>query len=544
MWRKSLLVAFAAVSMTVVLFGASADFRLVDAAQQGDIQAVLSLVAEEVDLNVAQGDGMTALHWAVYRNDLEMSELLVKAGADIRVVTRAEALTPLFLSAGTGNAKLIQLLVDNGADPGSTNSLGTTVLMEAAASGNPDAVKLLLDRGADGNAQAIRNQTALMFAAARNRADVIRVLAENGVDLNFTSEVIPMDLPLFDDNGNRIPNRTSSGRPKAEMMGGNTALHYAVREGHFEVVRALVDSGANVNQRNPGDWMAPLVMAIINGEFDIANYLLDQGADPNMATIDGLAALYATIDMKYAPVAWSPTRQTASGGIGQQELDYLDLMEILLKNGAKPNVSLVKALWFRPPHHNQMWVSAAGSTPFWRAAQANDLGAMKLLVSYGADPLVSSNEGNTPLAMAAGIGWLGNFSLNHPDGYMLSTRYLVEELGVAVNTVDKKGYTPLMGAAHRGDNAMVSYLVEQGAQLDRRTELGWGVADWANAPYIGSSTRRAHPETVALLLELGAPPLINIGDEEILGVIKRKILVTEEGYKVNEPDSDKKPNPQ
>ena len=134
MWRKSLLVAFAAVSMTVVLFGASADFRLVDAAQQGDIQAVLSMVAEEVDLNVAQGDGMTALHWAVYRNDLEMSELLVKAGANIRVVTREEALTPLFLSAGTGNAKLIQLLVDNGADPGSTNSLVTTVLMEAAAS--------------------------------------------------------------------------------------------------------------------------------------------------------------------------------------------------------------------------------------------------------------------------------------------------------------------------------------------------------------------------------------------------------------------------
>ena len=543
MLRNTLLAGVTVVSMAMVLSAAPGDVRLADAAERGDMVAVRSLLGQDVDLNAAQGDGMTALHWAVYQNDLEMARLLTEAGADIHAVTREEALTPLLMAGGTGNAKLIEFLLDAGADAKSANSIGTTVLMEAAASGSVAAVETLLDHGADANAKALRDQTALMFAAARNRADVVRALASRGADLNATSEILPMDLPLFDDNGNRIPNRTGAGRPKAEIMGGNTALHYAVREGHTEAVRALVEMGANVNERNPGDRMTPIVLAIVNGEFDIAKYLLDRGADPNMATIDGLAALYATIDMRYAPVAWSPTRQTAAGGISQRELSYFDLMEILLDNGADTNVRLVKALWFRPPHHNQMWVSAAGSTPFWRAAQANDLGAMKLLIAYGADPTISSTEGNTSLAMAAGIGWLGNFALNHPDGYMPSTRYLVEELGVEIETADKKGYTPLMGAAHRGDEEMVQYLVDHGANLQSRTDLGWAVTDLANGPYIGSSVRLSHPETVALLLELGAPPVINLGDEEILGVIKRTIVRTEDGYQEKKLDSKKNPGP-
>ena len=531
MWRKTLLTGVAVVSMAMVLSAAPGDVRLADAAQRGDIETVRSLLAGDADVNAAHGDGMTALHWAAYRNDVEMAQLLTKSGADLKAATREETLTPLLIASGTGNAALIKLLLDAGADASEANSIGTTALMEAASAGDRDAVRTLLDGGADPNAKAIRDQTALMFAASRNREEVIRLLASRDTDLNATSAIVPMDLPLFDDDGNRIPNRTSGGRPKAEIMGGNTALHYAVREGHFEAVRGLVDAGANVNERNPGDRMTPMVMAIINGEFDIANFLLERGADPNMATIDGLAALYATVDMRYAPVAWSPTRQTAAGGIGQQKVNYLEFMEILLENGAEPNVQLVKGLWFRPPHHNQMWVSAAGSTPFWRAAQATDLPAMKLLVAYGADPNVESGEGNTPLAMATGIGWLGNFALNHTDGYLPAIKYLVEELGVEVETRDTKGYTPLMGAAHRGDNEIVRYLVEHGASVQTRTELGWAVTDLANGPYIGSSVRLSHPETVALLLELGAPSLINLGDEEILGVIKRKIEVTEDGYK-------------
>ena len=270
MLRKTLLIAVIVVSMAGVLSAAPGDVRLADAAQRGDVDAVRSLLAEDVDVSASQGDGMTALHWAAYRNDLELAQLLTEAGADIHAVTREEALTPLLLAGGTGNAALIELLLDAGADANSANSIGTTVLMEAAAAGSVAAVKTLLDRGADPNEKALRDQTALMFAAARNRADVVRLLGPRGADLNATSETLPMDLPLFDDNGNRIPNRTGAGRPKADMMGGNTPLHYAVREGHFDAVRALVETGANVNERNPGDRMTPIVMAIVNGEFDIA----------------------------------------------------------------------------------------------------------------------------------------------------------------------------------------------------------------------------------------------------------------------------------
>jgi ankyrin repeat protein len=503
---------------------------LVEAAKRADLSAVKSLLPKS-DVNSTQGDGMTALHWAAYREDLEIASALVQAGANVNLANRLNAVTPLLIASNTGNAAILDLLLKAGADANLANSHGTTPLMLAAASGKADAVKTLLDHGANVNARELsRRQTALMFAAALNRDAVVRLLASRGAELNFTSKIVAINADIVDEDGNSIPapSRTGATRKRANGvgkvagMGGLTALHYASREGLLAAVQALVESGADVNKTSPVDKSTPLVIAISNGHYDVAKYFVEHGADPNIETIDGLAPLYATIESRWAPVAWTPTAATSAAGITAQQTSYLDLAKLLLEHGANPNAKINKTLWFDPPHHNDAWAKAAGTTPFWRAAQATDLDAMRLLVLHGADPKVASLEEDTPLAAAAGVGWNGNYSTNAPNSFMAAVKYLVEDVHIDVNVVDTSGYTAVMGAAYRGDNEMVQYLTVNGAHLDVKTKRGWSVTDMANGPYLRSSFPIAHPETVALLRKLGAPALIKVQDEEILGVIGKK----------------------
>ena len=314
----------------------------------------------------------------------------------------------------------------------------------------------------------------------------------------------------------RLPLRANDRAPNASTMGGMTALHFAARDGQENATRALVEGGADINAIDPGDKSTALVTAITNGHYTVAKYLVDHGANPNLANIDGLPALYATIDCQWKPVAWETTPRTE-----QEKVTYLDLMKALLDHGANPNQKLTRGLWFRPVDHNGMWVRYSETTAFWRAAQATDVEAMKLLVAHGADPKVSSQQKDTPLAMAAGVGWTGNFSQNAPESFLKAVKYLVEEIGIDVNTQDVEGYTPIMGAAYRGDNEVIQYLVEHGAKLDTRMGRGWSVSDMANGPCcfaIGGSLPPPHPETVALLLKLGAPALLSHDGEETLGV--------------------------
>jgi ankyrin repeat protein len=502
----------------------SKDLRLATAAMQGDRETMRSLLKQHLDVNIAQGDGMTALHWAAYRNDLEMAKMLIAAGASQKAVTRIEGLTPLAIACTNGNAGMIETLLAAGASVNVSDSIWTP-LMLASSSGSAEAVKALLDHGADVNAKEVsHNQTAVMFAAARNRDAVIRALAARGADLNATTNIATLARVRVDANGNPLPKNDAAAignnaAPNASVIGGMTALHFAARDGQKDAVRALVEAGADVNKVSPGDKSTPLVIAITNGHYDVAKYLADHGADPNLATIDGLAALYATIDCQWKPVSWEPTPRTE-----QESTSYLDLMKTLLEHGADPNQKLTKALWFRPVDHNGMWVRYSGTTAFWRAAQGTDVDAMKLLVAHGADPKISSDQKDSPLAMAAGVGWAGNFSQNAPESFLKAAKYLVEEIGAEINTADIRGYTPLMGAAFRGDNEVVQYLVDHGAKMDARTEKGWSASDMANGPCcfaIGGSLPPPHPETVAFLLKLGAPELLKHDGEETLGINDR-----------------------
>jgi uncharacterized protein len=575
----------------VAIIASAADTRLADAAQQGDREAVRSLLKQKVDVNAAQGDGSTALHWAAYRDDLEMTKALLAAKANVNAATRVGALTPLFMACKNGGAAVMEALLAAGADPNSINEHGTTALMTAASSGNPDAVRVLIDRGADVNArEGVHGQTALMFAAALNRDAAIRVLIARGANPSVTTKAVKLPKPAgrFGQNQDGEKPDAAKDAPKKEPVdadaaktsaealahslgfksvelrtgapatpeakqlqdavqklaakvdalekripgekppaanddpnggmfgivrergtqdiGGFTALLFAAREGHIDAVRALIEGGADVNQVSTSEKTSPLVLAIQNGHLDVGKYLLDFGADPNLSNNQGLTALYATIDVQWAPKGWFPDPI-----IGQEKVGYLDLMKALLDGGADPNARTTKKLWFRS-FGDHSWIDTAGSTAFWRAAQSTDLAAMKLLVAHGADPDIPSAGGATALMVAAGYGWGYHYSMNAPDTWMDVVKYCLQ-LGADVNVADSKGYTALHGAAYIGNNELVQYLVDRGADVKAVAKDKNTVADMANGP-----TRFGipHPETVALLEKLGSANSHNCRSDQCL----------------------------
>ena len=493
--------------LLAMLMVPAVDAPLADAAMRGDLDQVRSLLAENVDVNQAQGDGSTALHWAAYRDNSEMARVLLQAGATVAVTTRIGDFTPLLMAARNGSAAIIELLADSGSDVNAPNTVGTTPLMLAAAAGKPDAVKVLLDRGAEVEAKdTINGQTAAMFAAATNSAGAIKLLAEHGADLNAVSKML---YPR-----NRGENLDSFDRDRrysrGPWLGGLTALHFAAREGHMDAIRELVASGADVNVVSTTDETPSITTAIINGYFDIGKFLLDNGADPNLTNTGSLTPLFATIDQGWAARTWYP------GASSEQEtVGHLDLMKALLAKGADPNARLGPKLWFRTFHGD--WVDPDGATAFWRAAQSNDIPAMRLLVSVGADPSIPTRPGGSPLQAAAGFGYQPQTSNFAPDARLATLRYLVEELGADVNSKDDKGYTPLHGAALMEDLELIDYLVSRGADVKARAShiygrsadtnenveegMGDSVADFANGP---REWNLQYPEIVDHLLNLGS----------------------------------------
>jgi len=495
------------IVLTMFVTAAVGDTRISDAAMQGDRSAVQSLIAAKADVNAAQGDGSTALHWAAYRDDLDMAKLLIRAGASVKATTRLGSYTPLFLAAKNGNAEMIDLLIKAGSDINAPNPAGTTPLMLAAASGKADAVKILLDHGANVDAKdTVNGQTALMFAAAVNGAPAIKLLAERGAALNLVSKVL--EPRTKDDKRDGInPNRRHQEGP---WLGGLAALHFAAREGHFEAIRELVAAGADVNVLATTDKMPPITTAIMNGYFDIGKFLLDHGADPNLATTGSLTPLFMTIDQGWAARTWYPAASSE-----QQKTSHLELMKALLDKGANPNARMGPKLWFRTFHGD--WVDPDGATAFWRAAQSNDIPAMKLLVSYRADPKIPTVHGCSPLQASAGFGYQPQTSNFAPDARLAAVKYLVEETGAEVNSKDDKGYTPLHGAALMNNIPLIDYLVSKGGNVKARANtiygrnsdtdeavgegLGDTVADMANGP---REWNLQYPEIVDHLVQLGS----------------------------------------
>ncbi|MGE0862798.1 MAG: ankyrin repeat domain-containing protein [Vicinamibacterales bacterium] len=557
--RKLIRGAFAAgvlvVGMSAWLSAAMADAPVADAAARGDKAAVKALLKSAADVNAAQGDGMTALHWAAMSGDLELAQMLIYAGANVRATTRLGTYTPLYLASQQGHAPVIDVLLKAGSDPKAGTPNGTTPLMVAAAAGKVDAVKALVDAGADVNAKdGVRLQTPLMYAAAANRADVITFLAGKGGDLKATSKVSDLanltreglgfggnpaapgapPRPGAPAAGARAPmpgvDRNYQLNELINAHGGLTPLLFAVRQGYLESTAALLAAGADVNLVSAGDKTSPLMMAVINGHFDLAKELLDKGANPNLASVNGATPLYGVLNVEWAPKALYPQPRAHM----QQKTGYLELMKALIDNGADVNARLKMKVWYSGYSFDLSGVDEIGASVFWRAAYASDIAAMRMLVAAGADPNVPTikpagrprfgdadvrevtdqsglppvpvgGPSVPPLHATAGVGYGEGFAANShrfaPTGMMAAVKYLVEELGADVNAADHDGNTALHHAAARGDNEMILYLVSKGANVMAVDREGRTTVDMAN----GAVQRvQPYPETIALLEKLGA----------------------------------------
>ena len=545
------------LSASALLWAAAADTPVADAAMRGDLEGLRALLKQGADVNAAQGDGMTALHWAAFNDDVEMTEMLTYAGANLAAVTRVNAISPLFLAAQNGSAAMVETLLEAGADANATMGTGTTPLMLAASSGSADAVTALIDNGADPNAEETRyGQTPLMFATALNRVEVMTALLEGGADATVTTKVVDVvarnrrngrgrfgrgqqgrggpqarrggrgggggnpllsasGIPISSGNAGSVnrqelaaaaetaaqQRRRGGGMgertPRVATMGGLSALLYATRQGHFEATDLLLEAGMGIDEQSPGDKTTPLFMAVINGHFDLAKHLLDKGADPTITNVMGGTPLYATVNVKWAPDAGYPQPDTT-----QQKTTYLDLMQAFIDKGADVDAKLEKELWFTSYNFDLSRVTSAGATAFWRVAQVSDVAAMKLLIAAGADPTIANNDKVTPLHVATGGGVHGNDEVTAPGGWMPAVHYLVEELEADVNAVDSRGYRPLHNAAAIGHTEMVQFLFDHGGDVTVVSESGQTVADMANGP---RQRIQPFPETIALLLKLGSP---------------------------------------
>jgi len=272
-----------------------------------------------------------------------------------------------------------------------------------------------------------------------------------------------------------------------------------------------------------------MLLASINGHFDLAKELLDRGADPNLRSEAGATPLYTALNLNWHPKSIYPQPQAFK----QQQNDYLSFMRALLEAGADPNVRLEKTLWYMEYNFERLSVEFAGATPFWRAAYAQDVPAMKLLVEFGADPNIptkrmperrfrgfdetdaSDPSGLPPVPLygpaaypihaATGIGfgegYAGGFHRGAPNSWLAATRYLVEELGADVNARDVNGFSPLHHAASRGDVEVIQYLLDHGADPLVISRRGLSTADMANSPV---QRVPVYPEALQLLMSHGA----------------------------------------
>ncbi|MGE3888572.1 MAG: ankyrin repeat domain-containing protein, partial [Vicinamibacterales bacterium] len=505
-----------------------------------------ALLKEGADVNAAQGDGTTALHWAAMKGDAEMVQMLVTAGGTLRATTRLGSYNPLYLAARGGHSAAVATLIAAGADVNAGSATGATPLMLAAAAGDTRTVTMLLEGGAAIDAKdTAKGETALMYAAAYNRAEVVRLLLQRGADHTATTKV--MDLAAltapeeestgrqFGTGGNRrpadVPGATRPFRYNELIgtQGGLTALHFAARQGFADTVMAMLDAGVDINQPNPGDRMTPLLIAIVNGHFDLAMRMLEKGADPAAGSANGVTPLFAVLNVYWAPKSLYPGPKTYQ----QQRTGYLELIKALLDRGAEVNARVKYKVWYQAYNSDFAGVDESGATPFWRAAYASDVDAMKLLVAHGADPNIPTMKpagrpftgdgvrqvqdlsglppvpyggpAVLPIHAASGVGYGEGFAANAhryaPTGFLPAIKYLVEELGADVNAVDHEGNTPVHLAASRGDTESILYLVSKGADVTKVNREGNTTADMANGPV---QRVQPFPETLAVLEKLGA----------------------------------------
>jgi ankyrin repeat protein len=513
---------------------------LQEAVKASDVAAVRTLLKSGADVNAAGVDGTTPLHWAVRRDAADIADLLLRAGAHPDRPNRY-GVTPLALAAANGNGEMIKRLLDAGASAKAVSADGETLLMTAARSGTPAGVKYLLAGGANVNARENRRgTTALMWAAEAKQAGVASLLIEAGANA--------ADRSRGDYSALLIAVRAGSLETVQVLLAAGGDINDSAPAGDPNEQITIGFASKRPPAFGPNDTGAvrtsALVLAMLNGHFTLATWMVNHGADPNAPDPRG-SALHV--------LAWlrKPGLPLDSGAVlvpfGNP--DTLELARALLDKGANPNARIA---WTEIPFDHvggqarlpptvrmgRSWLSHIGATPFWLAAKSSDVPLMRLLLEHGADPKIPAVQNVTPLMAAAGLGFwdaespapqngtpeadtleavklcvelganvneattYGAVAL-HDDRGDIRSRYLFPDELPAVAYGDMRwgGATPLHGAALRGVNTVVKYLVDHGARLDARTTLGWTPYMVANHVF-ASNVERSWPETAAYIRQL------------------------------------------
>ena len=498
------LVTLCLVALMPLRTASAADERLVQAAAQADVQLVRQLLAGRADVNAADGNGTSPLHWAVWADDPATVDELVRAGASVTAVN-AFGVTPIYTAAERGNATIIRRLIASGAKANGTDRSGDTVLMAAVRSGSLDAVTALVEAGADVNAADPQlGHTVLMWAVRSDSASIARLLLARGASLEARTRTgaKPAARPPGAGGGSHGVGIVRSGvPPQGEQLptpGGMTPLLFAARDGSLEAARVLVDAGANLNAADPNG-MTPLMMAITNGQIRVAQLLVDKGADVRAADWYGRTPLWAAVEIRNLDMRSGAT----DNGIDRD--GAMRLIASILDKGVEVNARVKEF----PPQRRHLlplasleWVDFTGQTAFIRAAQSADVQVMKLLLSKGADPALTTFNGTSALMAAAGVNWVVGQTYSESPARWLEAVQLCLELGLDVNAVNEMGLGALHGAANRGSDDIIELLARRGARLDVADKQGRTPYAWAEGVFLATNSPVAKPSTMALLKRL------------------------------------------
>lgn len=513
------------------------DKDLVQAARNGDMDSVRSLLDTGFNVNAAQNDGTTALAWAVYNNDEVMVDLLIRAGEDGADVNAANeyGVTPLHLACKNQNAKMISRLLRAGADPNLTKWTGESALMTCANTGTAPAVRELLDKGADVNARESKEQqTALMWAAAEKHPEVVKLLIERGANVNAVSRVIPEPDPfLIETPGSMGQNFPTTLRFR-ELTGGFTPLLFAAQQGDLESTRLLLDAGADIDFATEEEGSA-LVIATAAGHEELANFLLERGANPDITDAYGLTPLHFALHKGVLIMNnWAPA---ITDRYGWERENLPGLVRSLLKHGAHidPKVKYAWSFLDNPfltrAMEDPAQIDIVGATPLLLAAASGDMESMRILVDHGADISAQTIGGASLFMLAAGAGAergvrneqqaidlakyvmsLGNVDVNHQ---LTDNR---AKNGPGAGKID--GRTIAHFAVTLGWPDMIRFLADIGVDLDHRDRYGMtplmiAMGDpqaryYRNIPVGRYDDRyrrpRANEKIEMLLLQVGASP--------------------------------------
>jgi ankyrin repeat protein len=553
------------------------------AVYRDDLAVADLLIKAGANVKAANREGTTPLFMASLYGDSAMIEKLIKAGADAKGRGPNGETTVMF-AARNGNPAVIKVLVAAGGDVNAKENMrGTTALMWAVEQRHASAAKTLLELGADASAKsgpaglprnymssAVNGASVLAAAAARKRAREAGRTLEEQLAFEQANGLAPaargrggfggaggqgaaagaaaggqagaaggqaarraaavaaaeagaaaQPVPADDANNDVVIAGLVGGG-----SGGLTPLVFAAREGDLDSAKVLIDAGADVNQVTEYGW-TPLLVATNNRNYKLGAYLMEHGAKPNITNKDGWTPLYLATD-----------NRNIEGGdypVPKPDMDHLEYITLLLDHGADVNFRGIKQNTLSRTIFTMQWFFESGVTPFVRAAQSSDVALMKLLLARGADPKIVSDFGDSALTASAGIGWVEGVTYERSTKENLEAVRMLLDLGLDPNWANKDGRTPLMGAAHKGRNDVISLLVDRGAKLDIRDKGSrdtgnvtskiagktWIAVDYADGLVrVGVQSAVPHPEAASLIrkmmTERGMPvPPLNRNSDSI-----------------------------